>query len=49
MIPLMQFFLGLMMLVMGIEQIKANKKNSGYICIITSGFIFIAIFLTLFS
>ncbi|MGG3622287.1 DUF3953 domain-containing protein [Bacillus gobiensis] len=40
-LPIMNFFLGLMLLVMGIEEIKANKKRLGYILIISSGVIFI--------
>lgn len=48
-IPYIQFFLGLMMLVMGIEEIRTNNKRVGYICLISSGFIFIVLILKLVS
>ncbi|ALC80466.1 MULTISPECIES: DUF3953 domain-containing protein [Bacillus] len=44
-IPLLQFFLGVTILIMGIESLRSKKKATGIICVVSSLFIFTSLFI----
>ncbi|WP_429669136.1 DUF3953 domain-containing protein [Bacillus gobiensis] len=44
-IPFVQFFLGITILIIGVESLRSKNKATGIICVVSSLFIFTSLFI----